>query len=85
MPPSRTQKFPLGPLDLDHSLTIQRIFKIQSILTNFIVNHVINIKLITLVHSVTLIPVVTTPPEIIAYYRLNHSIGSLSDNKEASR
>jgi hypothetical protein len=28
---------------------------------------------------------VTTPPEIIAYYRLNHSIWSLSDNKEASR
>jgi hypothetical protein len=29
--------------------------------------------------------VVTTPPEIIPYYRLNHSIWSLSDNKEASR
>jgi hypothetical protein len=28
---------------------------------------------------------VTTPPEIISYYRLNHSIWSLSDNKEASR
>jgi hypothetical protein len=28
---------------------------------------------------------VTTPPEIIPYYRLNHSIWSLSDNKEASR
>jgi hypothetical protein len=28
--------------------------------------------------------VVTIPPEIILYYRLNHSIWSLSDNKEAS-
>jgi hypothetical protein len=28
--------------------------------------------------------IVTTPPEIIPYYRLNHSISSLSDNKEAS-
>jgi hypothetical protein len=28
---------------------------------------------------------VTTPSEIIPYYRLNHSIGSLSDNKESSR
>jgi hypothetical protein len=28
---------------------------------------------------------VTTPPEIIPYYRLNHSIWSLSDNKESSR
>jgi hypothetical protein len=28
---------------------------------------------------------VTTPPEIIPYYRLNHSIWSLRDNKEASR
>jgi hypothetical protein len=28
---------------------------------------------------------VTTPPEIIPYYHLNHSIWSLSDNKEASR
>jgi hypothetical protein len=28
---------------------------------------------------------VTTPPEIISYYRLNHFILSLSDNKEASR
>jgi hypothetical protein len=28
---------------------------------------------------------VTTPPEIILYYRLNHSIWSLSDNKEVSR
>jgi hypothetical protein len=27
---------------------------------------------------------VTTPPEIIPYYRLNHSIWSLSDNKEVS-
>jgi hypothetical protein len=27
---------------------------------------------------------VKTPPEIIPYYRLNHSIWSLSDNKEAS-
>jgi hypothetical protein len=29
--------------------------------------------------------VVTTPFEIIPYYRLNHSIWSLSDNKEPSR
>jgi hypothetical protein len=29
--------------------------------------------------------IVTTPPEIISYYRLNHSIWSLSNNKEASR
>jgi hypothetical protein len=28
---------------------------------------------------------VTTPPEIIPYYRLNHSIWSVSDNKESSR
>jgi hypothetical protein len=28
---------------------------------------------------------VTTPPEIIPYYLLNHSIWSLSDNKEVSR
>jgi hypothetical protein len=28
---------------------------------------------------------VTTPLEIILYYRLNHSIWSLSDNKESSR
>jgi hypothetical protein len=28
---------------------------------------------------------VTTPSEIISYYRLNHSIWSLSDNKESSR
>jgi hypothetical protein len=28
---------------------------------------------------------VTTPPEIIPYYRLNHSIWSLGDNKESSR
>jgi hypothetical protein len=27
---------------------------------------------------------VTTPPEIFPYYRLNHSIWSLSDNKEVS-
>jgi hypothetical protein len=28
---------------------------------------------------------VTTPPEITPHYRLNHSIWSLSDNKESSR
>jgi hypothetical protein len=28
---------------------------------------------------------VTTPPKIIPYYRLNHFIWSLSDNKESSR
>jgi hypothetical protein len=28
---------------------------------------------------------VTTPSEIIPYYRLNHSIWSISDNKESSR
>jgi hypothetical protein len=28
---------------------------------------------------------VTTPPEIIPYYHLNHSIWSLSDTKESSR
>jgi hypothetical protein len=28
---------------------------------------------------------VTTPPEIIPYYHLNHSVWSLSDNKEVSR
>jgi hypothetical protein len=28
---------------------------------------------------------VTTPPEIISYYHLNHSIWSLRDNKEVSR
>jgi hypothetical protein len=28
---------------------------------------------------------VTTPSEIIPYYRLNHSIWSLNDNKESSR
>jgi hypothetical protein len=33
----KNPKFPLGPLDLDHSLRIQRIFKIQSILASFIV------------------------------------------------
>jgi hypothetical protein len=63
---------------------IQRIFKIQSILVSFIVNHVISIKLITPVHTDALIPAVTTPPEIILYYRLIHSIWSLSDNKEVS-
>jgi hypothetical protein len=31
------------------------------------------------------VPNVTTPPEIIPYYRLNHSIWSLNDNKESSR
>jgi hypothetical protein len=64
---------------------IQRIFKIQSILASFIVNHVISINLITPVHMDALIPTVTTPPEIIPYYRLNHSIWSLSDNKQVSR
>jgi hypothetical protein len=29
--------------------------------------------------------IVTTPSEIILYYHLNHSIWSLSDNKESSR
>jgi hypothetical protein len=81
----KNPKFPLGPLDLDHSLTIQRIFKIQSILASFMVNHVISINLITPVHTDALIPIVTTPPDIISYYRLNHSIWSLSDNKEVSR
>jgi hypothetical protein len=81
----KNPKFPLGPLDLGHSLTIQRIFKIQSILANFIVNHVISINLITPVHTDALVPTMTTPPEIIPYYRLNHSIWSLSDNKEVSR
>jgi hypothetical protein len=28
--------------------------------------------------------IVITPPRIIPYYRLNHSIWSLSDNKEVS-
>jgi hypothetical protein len=79
------QKFPLGPLDLDHSLTIQQIFKIQSILASFIANHVISFYLITPVHTDALIPAVTTPPEIIPYYRINHSIWSLSNNKEISR
>jgi hypothetical protein len=32
-----------------------------------------------------LLNAVTIPPEIIPYYRLNHSIWSLSDNKEVSR
>jgi hypothetical protein len=63
---------------------IQWIFKIQSILASFIVNLVISVYLITPVHTDALIPAVTTPPEIIPYYRLNHSIWSLSDNKEAS-
>jgi hypothetical protein len=40
---------------------IQWIFKIQSILASFIVNHVISINLITLVHTDALIPIVTTP------------------------
>jgi hypothetical protein len=66
-------------------LNNQRIFKIQSILASFIVNHVISINLITLVHTDALIPAVTTPSEIILYYHLNHSIWSLSDNKELSR
>jgi hypothetical protein len=30
-------------------------------------------------------PPVTTPSEIIPYYHLNHSVWSLSDNKESSR
>jgi hypothetical protein len=33
----------------------------------------------------TMMSAVTTPPEIILYYRLNHSIWSLSDNRVASR
>jgi hypothetical protein len=70
----KNPKFPLGPLNLGHSLTIQRIFKIQSILTNFIVNHVISINLITLVHTNALVPTVTTPSKIIPYYRLSHCI-----------
>jgi hypothetical protein len=73
------------PLDLDHSLTIQLIFQIRSILASFIVNHVFSINLITLVHMDALISTVTTPSVIIPYYRLNHSIWSLSDNKESSR
>jgi hypothetical protein len=64
---------------------IQRIFKIQSIFASFIVNRVISINLITPVHTDALVPIVTTPPEIILYYRLNYSIWSLSDNKESSR
>jgi hypothetical protein len=60
-------------------------FKIQPILASFIVKHVISVNLITPVHTDALIPDVTTPPEIIPYYRLNHSIWSLSDNKESSR
>jgi hypothetical protein len=46
---------------------------------------VISINLITPVYTDALIPTVTTPSEIIPYYRLNHSIWSLSDNKESSR
>jgi hypothetical protein len=57
----------------------------QSILASFIVNHVISINLITPVHTDALIPTVTTPSEIIPHYRLNHSLWSLSDNKESSR
>jgi hypothetical protein len=78
-------KIPSRPLELDHSLTIQRIFEIQSILASFIVNHVISISLITPVHIDALIPAVTTPPKIIPYYRLNHSSWSLRDNKEITR
>jgi uncharacterized membrane protein len=62
MPPQRTQNFPLGSLVLNHSLTIQWIFKIQTILASFIVNHVISIILITPVYTDALIPAVTTPP-----------------------
>jgi hypothetical protein len=36
-------------------------------------------------HTVRLGTTVTTPSEIISYYRLNHSIWSLSNNKEVSR
>jgi hypothetical protein len=32
----KNPKFPLGPLDLEHSLTIQRVFKIQSILASLL-------------------------------------------------
>jgi hypothetical protein len=63
---------------------IQRIFIIQSILASFIVNHVSSINLITPVHTDALVPTITTPPEIIPYYRLTHSFCSLSDNKEVS-
>jgi hypothetical protein len=45
---------------------------------------VISINLITPVHTDALVPIVTTPSEIILYYCLNHSIWSLSDNKESS-
>jgi hypothetical protein len=44
-------------------------------LASFIVIRVISINLITLVHTDALIPAVTTPPEIVPYYRLNHSFG----------
>jgi hypothetical protein len=64
---------------------IQRVFKIQSILASFIKNHVISINLITPVHTDVMIPAVTTPYEIIPYYRLTHSNWSLRDNKEPSR
>jgi hypothetical protein len=43
------------------------------------------LNLITSVHTDALIPTVTTPSEIIPYYRLNHSIWLVSDNKESSR
>jgi hypothetical protein len=36
-------------------------------------------------HGDLKISFVTTPPEIIPYYHLNHSFSSLSDNKEVSR
>jgi hypothetical protein len=45
---------------------------------------VISINLITPVDIDALVPNLTTPFEIISYYRLNHSIWSLSDNKESS-
>jgi hypothetical protein len=53
-------------------------------LTSFIVNLVININLITPVNTDALVPTVTTPSEIIPYYRINHSSWSLSDSKESS-
>jgi hypothetical protein len=64
---------------------IQRVFKIQSILTSFIVNHVININLITLVHSVALIPAVATPNGMLPYYRLMTKWSGLGDSTELSR
>jgi hypothetical protein len=75
--PSRTSRSKLflnDPTDFQNPIN----------LASFIVNHVISINLITLVHTNALIPAVTTPSEIIPYYRLNHSIWSLSDNKESS-